>query len=63
MLISAKKNTPDKSIGDDPHYPPFADSLRRKIEEKGDERSRNLFNKLLKQLSKSPKGNKDDVLK
>ena len=41
MMVSAKKSQNEqKKKDDDPGYPQFSDSLRRKIEDQGDERSK-----------------------
>ena len=40
MMLSAKKQGTEKKKDDDPNYPQFSDSLRKKIEAQGDERSK-----------------------
>ena len=51
LMISSQKEKKDfKKKDDDPHYGQFASGLKHKIEKAGDEKSKILLNKLLKQL-------------
>lgn len=63
MMLSAKGKGSEKKKDDDPTYYQFSDSLRKKIEDQGDERSKNLLEKLLKQLSKSGGSNNEETLR
>lgn len=62
MMVTAKRGSPDKRMDDD-NYTQFSDSLRQKIEAHGDERSKNLLEKLLRQLAKGGGQNREEVIK
>lgn len=51
-----------KKKDEDPNYGQFSSSLKNKIEKSGDEKSKSLLNKLLKQLKKG-ESNNEEVIK
>lgn len=61
MVSSHRDKKEAKKKDDDPNYGQFSSSLRHKIESAGDEKSKNLLDKLLKQLARSG-ANKEEVI-
>lgn len=61
MVSSHRDKKEAKKKDDDPNYDQFSSSLRSKIESAGDEKSKNLLEKLLKQLARSGANNEEVI--